>query len=1320
MLDFFRLKVAETKKGVVTIEPEFIINNVKDIMVKGHDFYAVWDPDNKLWSRDEIVVQRVIDHEIRTVLNEMCTIDSKTGRECRYVPFYMENSSSGVMDKFHRYVKQQLPDRFTQLDQSVHFSNDDLERTDNASFKLPYALSDQETPAYDKIMEVLYSDTERQKIEWAIGSIIDGDSKKIQKFFVFYGAPGSGKSTILNIIQKMFPGYWTAFNAKSLGDSGNQFALEQFKNMPLIAIDHDGDLSRIESNTRLNSLVSHEYMDINEKYKSTYTAKFSTLLFIGTNLPVRITDSKSGLLRRLIDINPTGNILPKKEYDKLMKQVEFEFGGIAKRCLEAYRANKKAYDMYVPINMIGATNDTFNFMLETSDRWIDVDFVSLNTLWMAYKEYCEDANVKYPLTKRQFKTEMMEYFDDFDIDKKFQKKHEKNVYSGIKLDKFQVVLSRNESDSVERDSEALSTWLDFKPIASKFDILCANCKAQYATAEGIPKYRWLGVESKLMDINTSKLHYVKLDDPKHIVIDFDIKGPDGEKSLELNLKAANEFPPTYAELSKSGKGIHLHYIYTGGDPDELSRVYGDNIEVKVFTGNSSLRRQHTLCNDLDIAEINSGLPKKKELKKMLSKEGLANEKALRTLIRRNLNKEYHGYTKPSIDYIYSELEKAYNRKEFHYDVTDLRPAVMAFAGNSSNNANYCIEKCMDMKWRSEDISENVDSRYESLVFFDVEVFPNLFVVVYKIDGVDSPVQLINPTPMDIEELCKFRLVGFNNRKYDNHILYARMLGYSNEALYTLSQRIISGSKNAMFGEAYNLSYTDVYDFASAGNKMSLKKWEIELGIHHQELGLPWNKPVDESLWQKVADYCINDVLATEATFKHLKGDWLARQILADLAGMTVNDTTNQLTTRIIFGTNKKPQGEFNYRNLAEPVEEIDKDTERFLKRVAPEMMKNKFIADGIESYLPFFPGYKYEFGKSTYRGVEVGEGGEVEAEPGIHLNVALLDIMSMHPHSAIAECLFGVRYTERFHELVYGRVDIKHEDWDEINDILDGKLTPYVEKVKNGELTSKELANALKTAINSVYGLTAAKFDNPFRDPRNIDNIVAKRGALFMVDLMNAVQERGYTVAHIKTDSIKIPNADNEIIDFVMEFGKKYGYYFEHEATYSRMCLVNDAVYIAQYMLADECEKRYGYIPGDNKKKGGKWTATGTQFAVPYVFKTLFSKEPIEFNDLCETKTVTSSMYLDMNEGLADGEHDYVFIGRAGAFCPMKPGAGGGNLMREKDGKYSAVTGTKGYRWLEAEVVKRQGLENMIDREYYNVLVDKAVSDISKYGDFFD
>lgn len=360
-----------------------------------------------------------------------------------------------------------------------------------------------------------------------------------------------------------------------------------------------------------------------------------------------------------------------------------------------------------------------------------------------------------------------------------------------------------------------------------------------------------------------------------------------------------------------------------------------------------------------------------------------------------------------------------------------------------------------------------------------------------------------------------------------------------------------------------------------------------------------------------------------------------------------------------------------------------------------------------------FPGYEFVDGKNMYRGDDLGKGGYVYAEPGMYGNVALLDVASMHPNSAINLNAFG-EYTQNFKDILDTRIAIKRGEYDKARHLFGGRLAPYLDD----ESTAKDLAQALKIAINSVYGLTSANFDNPFRDIRNKNNIVALRGALFMRTLQDEVKARGFKVAHIKTDSIKIPDATPEIIQFVMEFGTKYGYEFEHEATYDRMCLVNDAVYIAKYSDSEVCERLYGYIPGDNKKKGGKWTATGTQFQIPYVFKRLFSKEDIVFEDLCVTKSVTSTLYLDMNEGMSEDEHNYIFIGKVGQFCPIKPGCGGGVLYREKDGKYYAATGTKGYRWLESEMVMEMNKMHDIDESHFIAMADDAIDAIKKYGDY--
>ena len=1330
MVDFLIISTKQTKNGV-EIYPKFrLYPKSQDLMIRGGDFYAVWREDIGLWSTNEDDALAIIDSE----LSKAADAYSQKHPDARVIPLYTWDSSSGSIDAWHKYCQKQKRDSFEMLDETLVFSNSETNKKDYASKKLSYPLESGSITAYDKLISTLYDEENRHKIEWAIGSIVTGDSKYIQKFMVFYGAAGTGKSTILNIIQDLFDGYYSVFDARALGSSSNSFALEPFKTNPLVAIQHDGDLSKIEDNTRLNSLVSHELMTVNEKFKSTYANRFKCFLFMGTNKPVKITDAKSGLIRRLIDVTPTGNKLPSNEYKRLVKQIPFELGPIAWHCREVYLDDPDYYNDYIPTSMMGASNDFYNFVMDSYHIFKKDDGVTLKQAWEMYKTFCDDTKVAYPVPQRIFKEELKNYFYDYNDRLNLDDgTRARSYYSGFKTSIFES--TEKEKTKIQKDNDIL---IDFQKQESIFDKECSDCLAQYASSKETPSKKWDDVKTTLKDINTSKIHYVKIPE-NHIVIDFDIKDESGKKSFERNLEAASKWPATYAELSKSGAGIHLHYIYNG-DVTKLSRIYADSIEIKVFTGKSSLRRKLTKCNNLPIKTISSGLPMKGE-KKMVSDNVIKSEIGIRKMIQRNMEKEFHPGTKPSIDFIYKILEDAYERG-LKYDVSDMKNEIYAFAMNSTNQSDYCIKLVNKMHFKSDDPSEAVDSKNKKIIFYDIEVFPNLFLVNWKLRGKENKVvRMINPKSEDIEELLKYRLVGFNCRRYDNHLIYGRLLGYSNEQLFNLSQRIIAGEKNVFFGEAYNLSYTDIYDFASSYNKKSLKKLEIEMGIHHQELGLPWDQPVPEELWPKVAEYCDNDVIATEAAFEYLSADWLARQILADLAGMTVNDTTNTLTTKIIFGNDRKPQDKFFYRNLAEPVRDLPPDMIKFLEKACPEMMSQSHTGynDKRQSILPYFPGYTFENGKSIYREEEVGEGGYVYAEPGIYTNVALLDVASMHPHSDIAECLFGPEYTEKFRDIVEGRVSIKHEDWDAVSKMLDGKLVPYIQKVKDGEITSKDLANALKTAINSVYGLTAANFDNPFRDIRNKDNIVAKRGALFMIDLKHEVQERGFTVAHIKTDSIKIPNATKEIIDFVMDFGKKYGYTFEHEATYERMCLVNDAVYVCKYK---------------DGKKAGKWDATGTQFQIPYVFKTLFSKEPIEFDDMCETKSVTSSLYLDMNENLPDVTeyereltrleqqfkkeqvseaefntlseqlmrrisegHDYKFVGKVGNFCPILPGHGGGLLVREKDGKYYSATGAKGYRWLESEIVRGTN-EEYIDRSYYNKLVDEAVATIEQYGDF--
>lgn len=1277
MFDFVRIVDVDTpKKGKRIVKAKFITMRVKDLMIRGGEFYAAWLEDEKRWTTDYDDVLEIIDRAILAKTDEL----SEKYSDYIYVPELFCYADTGAIDAWLKFTSKQMKDNHHVLNQTVLFADHKLKREDYASFKLDYALVNEEAPGYEKLVSTLYSPVERHKLEWAIGSIVTGDAKINQKFAILYGSSGTGKSTMLNIIEKLFKGYCATFDANSLGSRSDQFSMEAFSDNPLVAIQHDGDLSRIEDNSRINSLVSHEKVRVNEKFKRTYTNQFNTFLFLGTNKFVKITDAKSGLIRRLIDITPSGNLLKKREYNAAVKQTDFELGAIANHCRNVYLEDPNYYDDYVPYSMLSESNDFYNFMMETYRLFRDEDEIRLSQAWTLYLEFVESSKQSYSLNYRQFRTEIQSYFEELAPDKNGQLT--KNaILRGFIIEKFPgLEKSKKQSETQETDD-----WLIFEEQESVLDSYLATYPAQLAKKKDeTPTKPWDSVHSTLSEIDTSLLHYVR--PPLYlIVLDFDLK-VDGEKNFEANKKAASKFPPTYAELSKSGHGIHLHYIYNG-DPTELSAVFGEDIEVKVFAGKSSLRRKLTKCNTLPIANISSGLPKK-ETKRMLNTVVLKDENHLRNLIKKALEKKIHANTTPNVDYIRHILDEAYE-SGISYDVDDMHQAVLYFATHSTNQASKCLEQVAKMKWKSKDVIEKEtapppESNDDSpLIFFDVEVYPNLFLVSWKEEGEGKTVvNMINPTSEEIMELVKHRLVGFNNRRYDNHILYARILGYDNTQIFELSSKIVNAKKgdrnNGLFGNAYNLSYIDVYDFAA--KKQSLKKWEIELGIHHEEWGLPWDQPVPEDMWNKVAAYCGNDVIATEAVYNHLHDDFVGRLILADLAGGTPNDTTNSLTTKLIFGNERHP--ELNYVDLATGT-------------ASNPNYQRTDIATA-------FPGYEYKGNKNIYRGVEVGRGGYILSNPGAYQNVIALDIASMHPHSIIAMNAFGA-YTQRFKDLVDARIAIKRDDMDAVAKLFDGKLTAYLSK---GDVHPKQLAQALKIAINSVYGLTAASFDNPFRDKRNVNNIVALRGALLMKTLQDEVESRGFKIVAIKTDSIKIADATKEIIDFCMDFAQQYGYTFEIDDDFERICQINDADYIA-------------------RDREDVWHATGTKFAEPVVFKTLFSKEALAFEDYAETKSVSGgAIYMATDvipvEDPLNHMDQFRFIGRVSSFVAVKPENGGREIFRidKEKGQFGYVNGTKGYCWMETEQLRAAGKTDILDMDYYRSMIDSTRDAIREYCDF--
>lgn len=1257
-MDFIRVAYKENKDGTREYYPSLQAIESSDLVIRGGQFAAIWDETTGLYSRRLSHVPRIIDAAFLSMANDHLRPGDVVKK--------MRVFDNQLYSRLQALIRQ-IGDMGPELDQRIVFSDETPTKGMACTFKMPYSLSTAESPVWDEICDTLYSPQERLKFEWAIGSIFTGASvDEVQKFYVFYGPPGSGKSTIMNIIGWLFDGHSASFDAYAMGKADSQFSLEPFKNNPLVALDQDGDLSRIELNKNLNSIVSHDKVLINAKGKNLFEIKPRTTLFVGTNDPIKISNRKSGLFRRLVDIQPSGNTIPEERYHQLMNQVRFELGAIAQHCINVFHEKGSTFmSSYRSTDMMYRTNDIFNFVQD--HRLVLEKGLTLKQAHKMYVDWCEETDTRNIYKQYQFRDLLSDYFENFYDQHMVDGNRYRSYYEGLKpLEKFSWV--------GEPLKEELN-WLTFGETQSKLDEILKNMPAQLSTGDATHplKQAWDNVTTTLKDIDTSKEHFVKVP-TQHIVVDFDLKNESGEKSLEKCMEKALLWPPTYAEPSRSGLGLHLHYEFEG-DVSRLATLASDGIEVKTLLGGASLRRRHSHNNGHDVAKISSGLPLKEE--KVLSPKAMAGEKGLRDLIIRALNKDINVGTKPNMDFIEKALSDAY-QQGFVYDVSDMWDEILAFAMGSTNQRDRCLEIAMGLKLQSEQESDTVTVEAEDkpLIDYDLEVYPNLFAMgwVYDDASEDEVVIMLNPSPAECEEFIeKFRRNGFNNRGYDAHILWARSLGYDNQALFELSQRIIvHKDRQTMFGAAYNLDYSDMYDISSAANKKTLKKWQIELGLPHMEMDLPWDEPVPEDRVQDTLDYLKNDVLSTRAVRKHLSGDFQAREILAKLSGLQVINTNRQHTEKLIFGDINDTQNDLVYTPLAE-----------------------------------MFPGYKFDRfatgkDKSTYRGESVGEGGLVRAKPGMYRNVLLFDVASMHPTSIIELNLFG-KYTPKFKELMDIRLCLKKKDFDGAM-AINPAIEPFITIPHEGYdvAGAKGLAEALKTVINTVYGLTASSFPNKFRDPDNVDNIVAKRGALFMMDLLAHLDDLGYEWVHVKTDSVKVVQPDNisaeEIFETIRNFGSEYGYTFEHEATYDRFCLVNDAVYIARKDVF-----------GHNDPQGPVWEAVGAQFQHPVVFKALFSHEEIVPHDYVETKQVAKgAMYL-----MSEESGHKQFVGRFGAFVPV---IGGRMLMRIDGEKEHAVTGTKGFLWELDEIALNN--EYDVDMNYFQELVDDATRTIEKFGSF--
>lgn len=1236
----------------VDVDFNYVYND--DLIVRGGAFAYYWDGEQ--WSKDLRDIVLNIDSNIKSAVNEV-----RSEHPDSTIKYGLaENSNSGIVTKFQKYC-QALQTKDIAFNTTIFFDNQTPKRDDYSTIQLNYHPQPGKCDSFDKLAGTLYAPEELDKILWAIGALLTGNMPKIQKFLFLYGAAGTGKGTMLDIISKIFQEYRADIDLEKL-TNGSQFGTSQIVDVPLL-VDSDSKIDRIKKDTDLLKLVSHEPVMVRKLYQDGYSVAFQGLLVTASNARYDAKNVNSGIHRRALVVHPSGNIVSKEDYNRLMNDINYEVPYIAQKAIDRYTELGEAfYDNYRDEEMVNYSDPFHACVSENLPLFTEKDGITLNQAASIYKEYIEELGWETKGVKQKVKLRLPDYYREFSKYKMIDGVRLTRYYSGFKTEKFPFLNGKDKPKNVVECEQP--SWLDLSEQPSLFDKEAAAYPAQLANENGTPKYKWDTVQTTLKDIDTSELHYVKVPQ-SHIVLDFDMKNENGEKDLELNIKEALSYPQTYAEVSKSGGGLHLHYWYDG-DVTKLKNLIKDDVEVKVYTGKSSLRRKLIKCNNLPIAHIATGLPlKEKEVIMYKDIEDIHwTEKKLRTFIENCMDKVHHSATKPEMDFIYTVLEQAKDTG-VKYNLNDMLDSLTKFAMHSTHNSDYClgiVNKLTLSTYQTEDEIGNGNDIIDDkdIVFFDIEVFSNLFLVCWKKNGFEIPAWVYddldkdinsgnnyqpsdilksnwydqhknkdygiwcNPTVNQLEYLLQHPLVGFNNRKYDNHILYNASLGATPMELYMQSQNIINHTGDGgMKPAAYNLSYADLYEFMDI--KQSLKKWEIALGLTHDEFEFPWDQPLAVSNWARCAMYCMHDVDATDKVFndKHAgQPAWMARKVMCELTEMSPNTKTQTLAEKFLFGDEQRPQDNFVWYDLAKE-----------------------------------FPGYTFDPNRkpaSDYHGKDPSEGGYVSSKPGVYgvsakdynegniidpetgrcKLVTYIDVASLHPHSLIAINYFG-KYTPKFQALVKCRMHIKHGELDKAASAfsdIDPALSEKLSKFLNDPSLINGLAHAMKIIINIVYGMTSAKYDNKFRDPRNVDNIIAKRGALFMMMLEEELNARGCNVIHVKTDSMKITNYLQEDIQYAMDRANEFGYTFELECIFDRIALTNKSTNI-------------GHIEGKPEYDAHAWEAVGAQYAEPYVFKKLFSHEELVEDDYMVLKSSTAPIYLG---GRFIGKNAYVYASLTG------------------------------------------------------------------------
>lgn len=346
------------------------------------------------------------------------------------------------------------------------------------------------------------------------------------------------------------------------------------------------------------------------------------------------------------------------------------------------------------------------------------------------------------------------------------------------------------------------------------------------------------------------------------------------------------------------------------------------------------------------------------------------------------------------------------------------------------------------------------------------------------------------------------LCGFNNKHYDNYILKAILMGFSNAEVKAVNDAIIGGKNGWELPQLSNAKIyfdsMDLMDDMQAG--ISLKYIEGSLGqrIVESDIDFDIDRPLTDKEQEIMQQYCHTDVNSTELLFT-LRQGYLENKVNLGLA-KGINPTrslymTNaKLTAAYLDATPKKFNDRRNYvypDNLLK--EYIPQEVFEFFNRLFDKnLTDDEVFGKSLDIMVGECP-------------VTIGFGGIHGAEPNYTeesndvRTIRNKDVASYYPH-----LMTLYNYTSRTMPNAQ---------------IYSDTLKERVKAKKSGD---KSRANALKLVLNTTYGATLDKY-NALYDPLK-GMSVCITGQLFLLELAVHLLDTvpGLKVIQLNTDGIMV------------------------------------------------------------------------------------------------------------------------------------------------------------------------------------------------------